>query len=43
MTSPNSRRATILALSGVTLVTAAAAPAASAMPADRSGCPPRRT
>ena len=34
MTSPSSRRATILALSGVTLVTAAAAPAASAMPAD---------
>lgn len=34
MTSPSSRRATILALSGVTLVTAAAAPVASAMPAD---------
>ena len=34
MTSPSSKRATILALSGVTLVTAAAAPAASAMPAD---------
>jgi len=34
MTSPSSKRAMILALSGVTLVTAAAAPAASAMPAD---------
>ena len=34
MTSPSSKRATILALSGVTLVTAAATPAASAMPAD---------
>ena len=34
MTSPSSRRATILALSGVTLVTAATAPAASAVPAD---------
>ena len=34
MTSPSSRRATILALSSVTLATAAAAPAASAMPAD---------
>ena len=34
MTSPNGKRATILALSGVTLVTAAATPAASAMPAD---------
>ena len=34
MTSPNGKRTTILALSGVTLVTAAAAPAASAMPAD---------
>lgn len=34
MTPPTSRRATILALSGVTLVTAATAPAASAVPAD---------
>ena len=34
MTSPSSKRATILALSGVTLATAVAAPAASAMPAD---------
>jgi hypothetical protein len=43
MTSPSSRRATILALSGVTLVSAAAAPVASAMPADPVRMPPAQT
>ena len=43
MTSPNGKRATILALGGVTLVTAAAAPAASAMPADPVRMPATRS